>query len=158
MHPNLCDGECIQGDIFIFLDNYIMSYNYILDIHIDINECLNISTHNCTEFNREMCLNTDGSYTCVCMIGFERSDATQTCEGELPTTIYGLNFSSHKYLQTLMSAMQKEAPQKFHSTFVRYMKLASTHKAHSFVSVSMGISESLMEKVVRVCKMIIKFY
>ena len=38
---------------------------------LDVNECANDATHNCSEANNEVCLDTDGSYVCVCKAGFD---------------------------------------------------------------------------------------
>ena len=57
-----------------------MSY-YLLHCISDINECLNTSTHNCSEADNEECLNFEGYYVCHCQAGFERIETSQTCEG-----------------------------------------------------------------------------
>ena len=52
-----------------------------IDCIADINECLDSSTHNCMEANNEVCINNEGSFICECQTGFERLEASQTCEG-----------------------------------------------------------------------------
>jgi len=51
---------------------------YILYTYVDINECINVSTNDCTQ----QCINTPGSYECDCYDGYREitPNATQ-CEG-----------------------------------------------------------------------------
>ena len=37
----------------------------------DVNECGSNTTHNCSEADNEICEDTDGSYMCICMPGFD---------------------------------------------------------------------------------------
>ena len=43
----------------------------------DINECSSRSTNNC----QQLCVNTDGSYTCQCRTGFTLNRNGRTCRG-----------------------------------------------------------------------------
>ena len=49
---------------------------------VDINECDDSYHHNCSKSENEMCINTDGSFLCVCKVGFKMNEETKSCEGE----------------------------------------------------------------------------
>ena len=55
----------------------------LLYAYADIDECANILSHNCSEEENEICRNTNGSFTCDCMPGFEMSKDSQSCVGEM---------------------------------------------------------------------------
>lgn len=46
---------------------------------LDIDECANSSSHNCSEHHNEICLNMEGSHRCDCRAGFDRNEGI--CEG-----------------------------------------------------------------------------
>ena len=50
----------------------------------DIDECANVSLHiNCTESDNEVCINTEGSYNCMCLNGYLRdSPSADFCQGK----------------------------------------------------------------------------
>jgi len=50
-------------------------------IHTDIDECMD-NTDNCTQ--QQECVNTAGSFTCSCLVGFRPSSTSPSlCEGNL---------------------------------------------------------------------------
>ena len=70
---SVCEGK------FVFvLPNEIVNDFY--NIIIDIDEC-DKGSHNCSLENRQMCINTEGSFECVCISGF--NFVSKNCEGIL---------------------------------------------------------------------------
>ena len=54
----------------------LVVYN-ILCVCTDNNECMSDNTNNC----QHICLNTPGSYSCTCNIGFRLNSDNMTCSG-----------------------------------------------------------------------------
>lgn len=56
-------------------------FNGFVYFHVDINECDNATTNNCTEL--QICMNAPGSYSCSCRPGYRSSStSSMLCEGE----------------------------------------------------------------------------
>ena len=66
--------------LYVFLIDWIVLYA------IDIDECSQNETNNCDQ----MCINTDGSFLCVCFEGYEFIDGTNQCEG-IKHSVYALS-------------------------------------------------------------------
>jgi len=47
------------------------------DVLADVDECANNETHSCTD--TQLCINTPGTFTCVCVTGYRMTDGT--CQG-----------------------------------------------------------------------------
>ena len=63
---------------------FVLSNEHANDFYniIDIDECNKGShEHNCSLENRQMCINTEGSFECVCKSGF--NFVSENCEGIL---------------------------------------------------------------------------
>lgn len=56
--------------------------SYKLISTIDINECSNKSTNNCDEI-LATCFNADGSFMCMCDLGYTGSGIKGSCEGNI---------------------------------------------------------------------------
>ena len=60
-----------------YVRTYVHTYVYSIIIYSDIDECVegfDGCNHNCT--------NTDGSYFCTCLDGYELDGDNQTCTGD----------------------------------------------------------------------------
>ena len=64
-------------------------------LNVDIDECDNQTLINCTEDNNQLCKNTQGSYDCVCKLGFVEKttygSALIECEGNNYFTNFGIS-------------------------------------------------------------------
>ena len=58
----------------------------------DINECSNGTLNQCT--NKNMCVNTNGSYECRCPIGQELNNDRRSCSGRHIVFLLRLCFNS----------------------------------------------------------------
>jgi hypothetical protein len=72
----------------------------IIILIIDIDECRGLALCSLTE--EFECVNTEGSYTCQCMVGYEYSTLDARCFGKLTTTVtcsspYTCMFNDHRY-------------------------------------------------------------
>ena len=72
----------------------------LCDLSSDIDECIE-GTDNCDD--NAACTNTDGSFTCLCALGY--SGTGTTCAGELLAVV----FSVHPMHSYLFSAVQLHA-------------------------------------------------
>ena len=63
-------------------------YELSIIILTDIDECV---MHDCSD--QEICINTPGTFTCECVIGYNRSGPGEQCEGELATNYYTIEAS-----------------------------------------------------------------
>ena len=49
---------------------------YVILLHADINECVQN-----TSLCQQLCINTDGGYTCSCRSGYQLIEGTNQCQG-----------------------------------------------------------------------------
>ena len=92
MSLHLCDiviyVRSVAAHTYIVLCTYVcmyvcicvvecMYFRLIFVSHVDINECANPSTHNCSQ----ECRNTIGSYECACPRGYQLGEDGFSCKG-----------------------------------------------------------------------------
>ena len=47
---------------------------------VDIDECIE-GGHDCSSINKRMCINNNGSFQCVCIVGYHEDNHTRECIG-----------------------------------------------------------------------------
>ena len=51
-------------------------------ISLDVDECASTTNHtNCSEVDNEMCINTEGSFNCICSKGYSNNSTDDACQG-----------------------------------------------------------------------------
>ena len=75
----LIQSQCARVNLYLSCQMKTHMTSTIL-IFIDIDEC-NKTSHNCSLENRQMCINTEGSFECDCISGF--NFVSENCEGIL---------------------------------------------------------------------------
>jgi hypothetical protein len=114
---------------------------------IDIDECNDNSyPHNCSESEHEMCNNTLGSFTCICMQGFKSNEEIK-CEGETDKKkISGLKFNSLCCLNRLAQILMNVWTCTAHLTTaaVPDMKFVTIHKVASLVYAMEVLKQNMM--------------
>ena len=65
------------------------------NLFVDINECANAATNNCTESTT--CLNSEGSYTCQCKTGYVQQ-SPYDCQGNVTDISTVMDFLHPLYL------------------------------------------------------------
>ena len=53
--------------------------SFYFNLFLDVDECQ--SSHGCSS-STPICTNTEGSYTCTCLQGYQRGDNDTICVGE----------------------------------------------------------------------------
>ena len=75
--------------------------DFTSNLILDINECTTTDkeyTHNCTaaKANRDVCRNTNGSFECDCNGGYRLNMTSNTCEGEIKSSMQALYWISSR--------------------------------------------------------------
>ena len=81
-------GQCEGNTAFLKHYECLNSRSkHIASESTDVNECMDTSSHTCPQAGNEDCQNTDGSFACICKIGFRRIDTNQQCLGKCVSAV-----------------------------------------------------------------------
>ena len=87
------DSQEMDSFVLVPLFHTSISHSFTLNHSLDIDECATV-TNDCDNLTTT-CENTVGSYICTCLLGYEETTISTSCQGCISTMIADRSYHSH---------------------------------------------------------------